>query len=70
MNEDLRKKLIEKIKNINATDKDIKKEFNKYQETKKNYEIEFKNKTKLNELDTKLLFLGVFFTNSKTIFYR
>ncbi|WP_027129430.1 hypothetical protein [Fusobacterium perfoetens] len=68
MNEDLRKKLIEKIKNINATDKDIKKEFNKYQETKKNYEIEFKNKTKLNELDTKLLFLGVFLQIARQFF--
>ena len=68
INSDKKRRLLELIDEIEITDKDIETSYQHYCNLKKDYEMEFERKTKLNDLDVKILFLGIFLQIARQFF--
>ena len=68
MNTDKKRRLLELLDEIEITDKDIETSYQHYCNLKKDYEMEFERKTKLNDLDVKILFLGIFLQIARQFF--
>ena len=56
-NKKKKRRLLAILDEITLSSDDIENSYQHYSNLKRNYELEFENKTKLNELDIKILFL-------------
>ena len=63
-----KRRLLAILDEITLSSDDIENSYQHYSNLKRNYELEFENKTKLNELDIKILFLGVFLQIARQFF--
>lgn len=68
MNSEKKRRLLELLDEIELTSEDIEGSYKDYCNLKKDYESEFKRKTKLNDLDIKILFLGIFLQIARQFF--